>query len=113
MTVIRSFATIYGLLCFAILAIALVLFGLVWLVRRWRELKTEPRRGIAPPARESDQRDYADETDLVPEGLGIERGPGPWITSIDVDAIKRANPKLPDIQVCAVAVARSRLRAAR
>lgn len=90
MTVVRGIAEACGLFSIAIVAIAVILFGLVWLVQRARELRLVPRRGLAPQAwvRDDDgaiaevrwdengpsitryQRDEGDETDIVPEGLG-------------------------------------------
>lgn len=120
MTVLVLAATLYGLFVFAIVAIALVLFGLVWLVQRWRALRSVPRRGLAPVAwvRDArgtpvafDQADPGDEndfqTDVVTEGLGEARLT-PWPGMEAIDAVRRANPRLSDIQAYAVAVARSR-----
>ena len=92
MSVVRWAAELYGLLTFAVVAIALVLFGVVWFVHRARALSV-PRRGLAPQAWVRDAqgkpqpfascdgsgRDADDETtDLVPEGLGAERPVPVW-----------------------------------
>jgi hypothetical protein len=100
MTIIRFAATVYGLFMFAVVAIALVLFGIAWLLYRWRARPSVPVRGIAPQA-----ADAGDETDAVAEGGFAE----PWPGIQTIDAIRAANPRLTDMHAYAIAQARQRL----
>lgn len=80
MSAIRTAATLYGLLVFAIIACALMAFGIAWLVARWRAVAVVPRDGFDLIAKLQscgladrpaiDQRDLGDETDIAAEGLG-------------------------------------------
>jgi len=119
MSAIVTAATLYGLLVFAIIAAALMAFGVVWLVERWRAVAVMPRDagfdliaklqscGLAdrPGIDHRDSGDEDPEQDIATEGLGTE--PWPGITAID--AIRRAHPKLTDMHAYAVAKARQRL----
>ena len=92
MSVILTAATLYGLLVFAIIACALMAFGVVWLVERWRAVAVMPRDagfdliaklqscGLADRPG-IDPRDYGDEDpeqDIATEGLGTDRPVPTW-----------------------------------
>lgn len=77
---IRVLAMLFGLFSFALIAIALLMLGMVWLYDRWCQFRDVPRRGLAAQAWVRgpdgkpvpfDQGDVGDETkDIATEGLG-------------------------------------------
>lgn len=126
MRVVLGILVFSSLVYLALIVLGLLLFAIAWLVRRYEALSV-PRRGLAPqawvrdatgtpqPFLTDDQRDYGDEMparDIEAEG-GLGPILTPWPGFSAIDAVKRANPRLKDIQAYAVAVARSRLKAAR
>lgn len=62
-------------------------------------------KATTPVLRLKDDGAQADETDIVPEGLGYTR----WPSATEINKVRLANPDLPESQVFAVAVARTRL----